>query len=75
MPSCDGHAGTCSDVETFDLDQQEIERKYKKLQTVYHPDKFANASEVTTASLPDSCTHHVLEDYLLDGTGLSRAQI
>ena len=49
MVQCMSHnAGTCSDEETFDLDLQEIERKYKKLQTVYHPDRFATASEVTS---------------------------
>lgn len=65
---CDGHAGTCSDVETFDLDQQDIERKYKKLQTVYHPDRFANASEVTKASSPVSCAQYMLGDSQLHGT-------
>ena len=50
-----GDAGTCSDEETFDLDQQDIERRYKKLQTVYHPDRFANASEVIKVHMPISC--------------------
>ena len=59
-----GSAGTCSDDESFDLDQQEIERRYKKLQTVYHPDRFANASEVTNVHLAISCSQALHEECL-----------
>ncbi|CAK0782720.1 hypothetical protein CVIRNUC_005915 [Coccomyxa viridis] len=30
--------------ESFDVDQKRLEQKYKKLQTVYHPDRYANTS-------------------------------
>ena len=36
----------CSEQESFDVDQKRLEQKYKKLQTVYHPDRYANTSRV-----------------------------
>lgn len=67
-------AGTCSDEETFDLDQQEVERKYKKLQTVYHPDKYANASEVTSVPLQTSYAQAAHEGFFAERSCLTRGQ-
>ena len=36
----------CSEQESFDVDEKRLEQKYKKLQTVYHPDRYANTSRV-----------------------------
>ena len=36
----------CSEHESFDVDQKRLEQNYKRLQTVYHPDKYANTSRV-----------------------------
>ena len=63
--TCKGMA--CSEQESFDVDQKRLERQYKQLQSVYHPDKKANASQVHTTlhSFPVPCPlaseHRLLE--------------
>lgn len=62
---------THSENETFDLDPQQIERNYKKLQTVFHPDKFANASQVSSHAhqYPLQALHEQSHSRLLYGCG------